>query len=212
MVALTLLALAGAGVGGALAPQQDALALNAEDATTTAGNTATITVSVTNTGNETVGGNYLLAANASALPAGSKTNISNATVVRGPLNESETKTTTVSVTVPENASIGDYQLSLALSSGDKTWANTTATVRVAEASTITTNSGSNDRGDNSEDRAMGTTAENISGGGGAVPVVVADEPSGPVEQLLELATTPLGFVAIVVLLAFGFVSVRSRHD
>jgi len=57
---------------------------------------------------------------------------------------------------------------------------------------------------------MDTTAENVSGAGGAAPIVVADEPFGPVKQLLELATTPYGFVAILVLLALGFVSLRSR--
>lgn len=57
-VALTFMVviLALAGTSGVLAPPQDNLDLSAGNATTTPGDTTTVTLTVTNTGNETVGG------------------------------------------------------------------------------------------------------------------------------------------------------------
>jgi len=212
ILALALLAVAGVGLGVALAPQ-DALALDAENATTTPGNTATVAVTVENTGNETLGGNYTLAVDASALPAGWQTNVSNTTVVHGPLKSNATRTGTVSVVVPENASSGDYQLLLALSSGNRTWATTTATVRVETLATTTTDSGGDDREEDSDDgdeRAMDTTAENDSEGGPAVGVFPRESPS-TVEKVLMFLRSPVGrILAFAALAAIALVAYSRR--
>lgn len=176
-ILFVLLALVGVAVGSALAPQ-DALTLDAENPTVTPGNTATVTVSVTNTGNESLGGNYTLSANASTVPAGWQATPANGTVVRGPLEPNETRTTTLSVSVPENATPGDYMLALALTAGDHEWANTTVTVSVTDESPTTTESSESSRDDDSADRAMETTTETNSTDGGAV-VVSGDGPSHP---------------------------------
>lgn len=202
-LALALLALTGAGLGGALAPPHDDLALDAANATTTPGNTATVEVSVENTGNETVGGNYALDVNDSALPAGWQTTISNATVVRGPLESNATRTANVSVSVPENATPGDYQLSLALSSGTREWTNTTATIHVVEDSATTTTDSGADDGRDDGDRAMETTAENVPGGGGGAVFAAGGGPSYPSWWPFESFSPKQGLLGLVVLLGLG---------
>lgn len=162
---LSLVLLTGAGM--ALAPPQDDLELTSETDKTTPGNTATVELAVTNTGNETVGGDYTLHVNESTVPAGWQTNISNTTVVRGPLNPNETRATTLSVSVPENASLGETVLKVVLVSGDRKWANTTTAIRVVAATEETTSEGSDD----GDDRAVDKNTENASGGG--PPPIVA---------------------------------------
>lgn len=211
-LALALLAIAGAGLGGALAPQDD-LALDAENATTTPGNTATVTVTVENTGNETVGGNYTLGVNASALPEGWQVTVSNTTVVHGSLASNATRTANVSVTVPQNASTGAHQLTLALSSGNQTWATTTATVRVnGIPETTTQDSGPEDRDedDSDDERAMDTTEENDSEGGPAVGVFPRESPS-TAERIWMFFQSSIGRISAAVVFAAIGLAVYSRR-
>lgn len=148
-----------------------------------------------------MGGNYTLVANDSGLPAGWQVAIENSTVVRGPVNGSETVTTTLSLSVPANATSGEVSVPVALVSGDKEWADATAIVIVtAEASDSTTTT-SRDGGetDDGEERALETTENVSSGGGGAVPVVGASDSSGLVSQILELILSPIGIGVLAVI-------------
>lgn len=199
-LALTVVLLGLAGTSGALAPPEDNLDLSAGNATITPGDTATVTLAVTNTGNETVGGNYTLVANDSRLPAGWEVTITNATVVRGPITGNETVTTTLSLSVPANATPGEVSVPVALVSGDKEWANATAIVTVtAEVSNSTTTTNRDDDTDDGEERAMETTANVSSGGGVAVGVVGASDSSGVVGQILELVFSRIGIGVLAVI-------------
>lgn len=197
------------GTGNALAPPQEELKLTAENATVSPGNTATVAVVVENTGNQTVGGNYKVEANASALPR-SWSATANETVVRGPLAPNATRTANVSVEVPANATAGAHRVSLALVTENRTWATTNTTVHVAETATTTTEDSdeSRDDADNRDDRTTNLD-ENTSGGGG-FPVAAAGGGSSTWwESILEFFTTPVGAVVLVALAGLFLFSQRS---
>lgn len=196
------------GSGSALAPPQDALELTTENTTASPGNTATAAVTVTNTGNETVGGNYSLTVNASTVPAGWQTNVSNVTIVRGPLAPNESRTTILSISVPENASAGNYELQTELASDERVW--TTATVDVhVQPTEDSPDRGTDDDGSSpTTERAM-TTTKNVSGGGGVVFAVSGDSPS-KWERFLRFLGSLKGIIVLVIVMALGYLALKSR--
>lgn len=204
---LTIVIVLTVGSGSALAPPQDALELTTENATASPGNNTTVTVTITNTGNETIGGNYSLIVNASTVPAGWHANVSNTTVVRGPLAPNESRTTNLTISIPENASTGDYELQIQLASGNRTWTTSTMTVHVPSTEE-SSNRGTDDGGSSTTEHTA-TTAENVSGGG----VALAAGGDGPSKwnRLLAFLRSPKGIAVLAsVMVALGFATLKSR--
>ena len=170
----TVLTIALAGlllVGGvsALGQPQEKVTLTAENATTTAGNTAEITVVVTNTGNKTVGGNYTVAVNQSTLSPRWSANVTNKTIVNGSLQSNESRSTVVHVSVPENTSVIEDTIRLNISSGDHEWANTTAVITVEEPQSTTAVNNDEEQDDSSDtedDENQSAAVGVVAGGGG----------------------------------------------
>lgn len=195
------------GSGSAFTPPQDDLGLTTENTTASPGTTATVTVSVTNTGNQTVGGNYTLTVNASTVPAGWQTNVSNMTIVRGALAPNESRTTTLSISVSENASAGDYELQTELVSGERMWTTATVDVRV-QPTEESPDRGTDDGGSSATTEHAATTTENVSGG--SVALAVGGDGPSKWERLLAFLRSPKGIAALAILLVLGFAAAKSR--
>lgn len=182
----------------AVGPPQDDLELTAGNTTTTAGNTAEITVTVTNNGTKRLGGNYTVAVNQSTLSPDWTANTTNATIVRGPLEPNETRNATVYVSVPENTSVVEDTIRLNISSGEKQWANATAvvTVKERESSTPDENEGwEDDSSDAEDDDSDGAIPGVVAGGGGMFPAE-----RGVYVALWGLTLTKIEVVGFAILL------------
>ncbi|MFC4553531.1 MULTISPECIES: NEW3 domain-containing protein [Halorussus] len=188
LLSTALMALLLVSVATASGPPQTDLHLTTGNASTTAGNTATLIVTATNTGNQTIGGNYTLTVNNSTLPDGWQADISNQTLVRGPFKSNESRSTTIRVSVPANASVGDTTIQLLLSSGERVWANATADITVQDSTDPSTSSDS--------DSTESDDSTEVSGGGGGFAAVAA---SSSQPWWAVLLTPEVGGVIVVLL-------------
>ncbi|MFB6237565.1 MAG: hypothetical protein ABEH81_04255 [Halopenitus sp.] len=164
-MAICLLALSAAVVGGAVAAADADLQLSAEDVEVKPGETTQMNVTVANEGSRATGDSYVVAQRSGS----NDVNLSNETFA-GPIQANETINLTVNVTASEDVEHGATTIELGLYSADGALITNTTT----QVSYIHTDDDSSGDGDSTSSTPQAT--ENTSDVGGA-PIVAGERRS-----------------------------------